>query len=1154
MKRKGFLQPSRDAGRVTRHHEKPKSTIRSHVLADSAIDDNRILKSMLVGGPARSSQDLNVDWSSFENHVFYDSAASKVNAAFLRVINDFPFDGSEKDVRTFLEDLSGYEKYIYDLFPKSVGYVNFGGSRAIKVEDSTGAEFPDQNKAQLGEQVIAPEGGPITFQMYINAATSSNGNQVITQYAFDESTGFTLFLSQSAATDSAKIVFTVCSGTMSASADVNVPKGQFFHLAAAYLPNNATSSISIFKDGLLAASSSDAVVFGSEFYAKSLTIASGSSFYSNGVRFLPAQTLNAAIDDFRIYHSERAESQRLSDIVDSTWADSDNSPEGLVLHYKFNEPPGDHEESDVVLDSSGNGLHTRITSYDSSCRLTGSSPMRLEDPKLNPVLFPDFSVTSALNSEMIQEGTLYDHENPNYIIRLIPQHYFDDAQIAYSLPTQQGDLNNSYQGTGIPGTGEMGSVQIMTAMLLMYAKVFDEIKIFHDHFSRLTYANYDKNESVSDHFLTFVADYYGIDLPNLFDTTTIDQYAYGRKLSTNIAAEQPLRQVQNEIFRRVLTNIREIFSSKGTHAGIRAVFNAAGIAPNSFFKIREHGGPIAVSLDEVRESVREVAASLDMSGSLASVTPQAIGDGFASNIPFVTSSYLSGSRLERGYPEPVGVIAGGRPSTNPNDGLLTSGSWTIEASYKYDPEGRHTRESLLRLHVTGSSSTSVIANIVAVSGSTSVVSAYLHTDYASLRRPLALHITGANVFDGNRWHISLGRMRNDDPGMPVNSVSSSYSLRCARVTEGGSAVFHTASAFYSESSTPQNDALQYLNALSNSSGAFVVVGSQSLAPTSPFLNSAVIGDEARATDFSGHLSHLRFWSKYLTDTETNEHARNPRSLGVDNPIVNFGFSTTTTGSFQSLRMDVSFDQQVTSSDGTGNIRFVDFSQQERGASGFGFEPLQTVIKPDVRSFSQLSTRFDVRQTDEKVRVRSFSEQENLAAFPDALPAPLFEQVRSETPTSDNRLSIEASAVDALNDDMIKVLASLDFFENALGDPRVLNEEHYPDLEALRRVYFNRLVAKPELRAMYDVFKWVSEALGDLIHQLVPINSVFLGISYVVESHIGERAKVKYYFDNQYRDLSYRASIESKTNDFGASTSKSGAKQADSLTTTRSSKG
>jgi hypothetical protein len=129
---------------------------------------------------------------------------------------------------------------------------------------------------------------------------------------------------------------------------------------------------------------------------------------------------------------------------------------------------------------------------------------------------------------------------------------------------------------------------------------------------------------------------------------------------------------------------------------------------------------------------------------------------------------------------------------------------------------------------------------------------------------------------------------------------------------------------------------------------------------------------------------------------------------------------------------------------------------------------------------------------------------------------LYEQTKSETATSDNRLSVEASSVDALNDDIIKLVSSLEFFEAALGDPRVLNEDDYPDLEQLRRIYFNRLVAKPDLRAMYEVFRWVSDALGDLIVQLVPMNSTFLGISYIIESHVAERARVRYYFDDVYK--------------------------------------
>ena len=247
-------------------------------------------------------------------------------------------------------------------------------------------------------------------------------------------------------------------------------------------------------------------------------------------------------------------------------------------------------------------------------------------------------------------------------------------------------------------------------------------------------------------------------------------------------------------------------------------------------------------------------------------------------------------------------------------------------------------------------------------------------------------------------------------------------------------------------------------------------------------------------------------------------------------------------------MDLSFDQDATGSNSLGEIGVFDFSQQGFSASGTGFEPSASVIKPIANRFTQISPRFDVRQTADKVRVRSFTQNSNLDEFPDSQVSPIYEQTRSEKPVSDNRLAIEASAVDALNDDIIKILSSLDFFESALGDPRVLSEDDYPDLDRLRRIYFNRLTAKPELRAMYEVFKWVSDSLGSLIMQVVPMNSVFLGVSYIIESHIAERAKVRYTFDSVYKQKTSQEAAAKSVQDItgGTSTDVNRAPQTNSI--------
>jgi hypothetical protein len=1149
------LLPSREIG-LRPGNTPALDAVSSHRIVDGLkIPTDTSAYGIADGGPAKTSQDLDVDWTKFENHTFFDSAAGKVNASFLRIINDFPYDGTEKETRQFFDDLSGYEKFVYDQFPKSVGFINFGGSSHIEVIDSAGASFPEYSRDSTGKEVIASGDGPFTVQMFLSASSASNDNQAVVQYLSDESHGFTLLLSQSVSSTSARLIFSIVSGTLSSSVQTTIDKGLFSHIAAVYSPTNSSSSISFFRDGALIATSSQALTLGPDFSAKMFSIASGSAYYSDGILSVPKERFAGAIDDLRVYHSQRTVSQIRESMSYPAYADDETQP-GLALYYKFNEPPGSHTQASVALDSSGNSLHSKILG--SFTRVTGSSALTHEDQRLSPVLFPDFSETIDINAILLDSGSAYDRENPNYIINLIPRHYFEESQAAFSFLNTQGDLESQIQGNSIPGSGNLGSVQIMTAILLMYAKVFDEIKIFHDHFSRLTYVDYNESESVSNKFLYFLASYYGVELPNLFKRSTLDQYLFGQNMLDKEVSQQPLRAVQALIFRRILTNIRDIITSKGTHAGIHALFNAVGISPNTFFRIREYGGPIAVDLSTVRESAIEVAAEIDMSGSLASYRGTPDSQGFYSAVPHIVGSFLSGSRVEKGFPEAAGSFVGAKPgfihglSSNTSDGLLTSGSWTFEASYRFDPDVGRGPQSLARLHVTGTSAPSsvhgVVFNIVAASGSSPTVSAFVSSDTTSAAPPVSLHITGANIFDGNRWHVSLTRKRSDDPSMQdVQYMSSSYQLRCGRITEGGSTTFFSSSGFFSEG-LPANNVLQNVSAY-NTSGSFIVFGSQSLGVGNyPFLNSGSLSAEVRTTDFSGKISGARFWSKALTDTEVQEHARSFRSIGVEDPLLNFGFNLTSSGSFQRLRMDLSFDQDATGSNSLGEIGVFDFSQQGFSASGAGFEPSASVIKPIANRFTQISPRFDVRQTTDKVRVRSFTQNANLDEFPDSQVAPIYEQTRSEKPVSDNRLAIEASAVDALNDDIIKILSSLDFFESALGDPRVLSEDDYPDLDRLRRIYFNRLTAKPELRAMYEVFKWVSDSLGGLIMQVVPMNSVFLGVSYIIESHIAERAKVRYTFDSVYKQKTSQENAAKSVQDItgGTSTDVNKAPQTNSI--------
>ena len=130
-------------------------------------------------------------------------------------------------------------------------------------------------------------------------------------------------------------------------------------------------------------------------------------------------------------------------------------------------------------------------------------------------------------------------------------------------------------------------------------------------------------------------------------------------------------------------------------------------------------------------------------------------------------------------------------------------------------------------------------------------------------------------------------------------------------------------------------------------------------------------------------------------------------------------------------------------------------------------------------------------------------------------APLYELPPSERPTDDTRFAIEISSVQALNEDMINLFATLDLLDNVLGAPELLFSLDYPDLRVLRDIYFQRLTGKVKLKSFFEFFKWFDTSVGIIIESLVPRKTKFLGVNFVIESHMLERAKFNYNYSDVY---------------------------------------
>ena len=1103
-----------------------------------------------AGSPLKSTQQLNVDWSKFENHTFFMSAEAKVNLAFEQIINGYPFDGTKEEIDTFFSSLSGYDKWVFDQFPKHRGQLHFSGSLLsettpdkgsyIITKDIPGALFPSlKPDVVVVDTVLNPKEGKslsVEMQLFI-PEIQTQGTQVVFQKVNPSNNhGFSFILDATISTTTVPARFDVFSGSTFMSVSYDLDKGKFNHICLTLNKDLNDHVLQFYVDEALSATSPMSVHFDNlAIDSADLLIGSGSSYSIASTIVTPQQTLSGVIDEFRLFHSVRTTSQQKSYAKKSIAAAND-----LKLYYRFNEPVGSLSPlpnditNMIVLDSSGNCLHSYVSNFSDSLRMDASadanSNMIYEKLSTCPVLFPAYSDVVDLNESLLQAAKDYDAENPNLITKLVPRHYLLEGAAAQGLTSATQNNGAQYGGTGVPGQGSLSSVQLLLSLLYIWAKFFDEIRLFMDAFTSLRYVSYDLNESIPNNFLFDLVKYYGFYLPPMLNNSNIEQYLSGENIDpiTKSNESLTLKQVQHELLRRVLINLPTVIRSKGTQHSIKAFLRAIGIDPDSSMRFREYGGPTYRQLSKMREFKSDVTAMVKFLPTTLIKTP-----------------FLSASRIEIGYPPPAGtfVYPGGSygiygVSDDANDGLLTSGSWTFETSVKYSvPDvGSLTSvtQSLARMCVTGSGiqNPGLIANLVTYyDESDPRVDLFLRSGDSSAAPllTLTLPLENASLFDGDLWHVSFGCDRNDSVD---STVSSSYYLRAGFQNEGEIQKFATTSSYFYEivgAGTPDENVFRTLNATLNASGTFLSVGGGQTVPagsgaTYLYLNNTSVPSAARATTFDGRMMKFRFWSKSFTEKEWMEHVRNYQSFGVDDPSKNYNYVSTAEGSFGRLRLDVLSKQATRAADGSGELLFLDFSENNLHSQGSGFTADEDCYVPEIVRYSHLSAYYDEALSSDKIRVRGYFDDSLIDSNPWAARAPVREIVRSESPTDDPRFSIDFSIVDALNKDIVNIFSTLEHIENAVGNPDLVYSPDYPDLEKLQNVYFSRLKDKLNFKAFFEFYSWFDNSISSFIEQLMPRKTVYKGTNFIVESHMLERHKLEYHSSEIYLGESDRGRI------------------------------
>jgi hypothetical protein len=1090
---------------------------------ESTLGETGSFKYDPQGTGLKSTQQLEIDWTEFSNHTFFNSAQVKVNAAFEKIQNQFPIDGTRKEYEKFFNELTGFEKYVYDVFPKYQSYLFLSRSSSpangtyVSVKDVAGASFSGVTKKPDGNSYINPGLKSSTFETWLYLPTTTNNNSIIFQKLNLTSSnyhGFSMYLPSTGSTTTVPIGFAIVSGSYLLDISASVKKGQWNHLAVVWDRNQTELRTKFFINHQLVTQSAQIDIGTLNFDSANFYIGSGSAFPRVST-FTPTETLSGAMEEFRLWHSIRTEKQRREFSLKNVF-----STEDLALYFKFNEPSG--SLSPITIDSSGKGLHGTLYGVGLGIRnvptasIAGVSPLTYEKLSECPTLLPDYAPIESLRQTMLVSASIYDQENPNLIVKLVPNHYFLEGQLQDALDSETGSIQTELTNDGTPNSTKLGNTQILLMLLYTWATFLDEIKLYIDAFANSMHVDYDNADTVPDQFLQFLASKYGIKLPPMFAGASLDQFINSENIQEDYSNNNySLQYVQNQIWRRILINLKDFVSSKGTIHSVKSYIRATGIDPDNNFRIREYGGPTSKALKISRETRSEASTMLNF-----------VSGGY------IVSPFLSSSRTEPGFPTPLGAFLtnslGVRVgTTNRNDGLLTSGSWSYEGSYYINPNFGN-KQSLVRFVSSGSVATIFLTNLIAYNsgGLTLFVRPTSNVDTV----PLSMSVD-ANLFDGNIWTVSFGRNRGDEIGL--TSLSSSYFLRAARQNFGTIVEEYTTSSYYNEYNTGGSSLVNMWNCFDsslNASGSTFEIGSGSLtlltSSSIPGLNSTlyVPTNDARLVDFRGKVSQIRFWSYGLALEEWREHVRNFKSIGVLDPKKNFNFNYSDSGSFGKIRMDVSTDQQVVTSSAGGRLTLFDFSQNNFHMSGSSFLASSSVIVPQLYYYSLISPHFDEASTENKVRIRSFLSESNIMNSEGeyASAAPVYEILRSEEPMDNTRFTIDFSIVESLNQDIVNIFSSLDEFDNALGDPSLLYSQDYPKLSFLRDIYFNRLFERINLKNFYEFYKWFNTGIGSFISQLLPRKTKFETSNFVIRSHMLERSKFEYQFYNQYLGDSVRA--------------------------------
>jgi hypothetical protein len=535
--------------------------------------------------------ELRVDYSDFSTHVFFDSAQSKFGIASNRVLNQYPFNGTLEEKEAYELTGSGYENYIFDAWPKHVGYAHFNGvDQYITASDYDRVLVPGSSSIYVSAWA-KPNFGSVGYEAPIIAYYSGSGDVATTNV------GWILGVAWPGSSDDPEIKFSFISGTLGSlvtvSASIAGLSASFKNYAGMY--DAAAGLFYVLINDQVAASSS--ITLGPlEFNGYSTVEIASSSFIFGGSPIY--EMYSGSLNEIRVLHTasvlwhQKNYSRPIHAFPAKGTGSLDEPEDYLKLYYKFNEGITETGSIDnVVVDYSKNGIHGLYAGYDTTnSRLSGA--MLLNEPG-DPILYDFHSRVVDFSSSIAISASLYDNNNNNFIYNMIPEALLTEDENAEGL---------------------------LIAFSLAMARFFDEIKLYVDQFDNLKSTNYSSYNDTPDLFLPYLKRYFGWKVTEHFGDTEALPFLFGENVLASGSLDIPLSEIRNQFWRRILNNLPYLMKTKGKRHNLDAFFNVLGINRENII-LKEYGYLPGGSIEDTRIHKEKVAAVLGFgTGSLGTIT------------------------------------------------------------------------------------------------------------------------------------------------------------------------------------------------------------------------------------------------------------------------------------------------------------------------------------------------------------------------------------------------------------------------------------------------------------------------------------------------------------------------------------------------------